>query len=41
MATIFKADISETDIFFSIFHYISEIYVKFEVFFKKKISLIA
>ena len=36
MATIFKADISETDIFFLIFYYISEIYVKFGVFFSKK-----
>ena len=38
MATIFKADISETDIFFSIFYYVSEIYVKFRVFRKKIMS---
>ena len=41
MATNFKADISETERFFRIFYYVSEIYVKFEVFWKKKISLIA
>ena len=40
MATSFKADISKTERFFRIFYYVSEIYVKFEVF-RKKISLIA
>ena len=41
MATIFKADVSETDNFFSIFYYVSEIYVKFFGILKKRISLIA
>ena len=41
MATIFKADVSETDNFFSIFDFVSEIYVKFFGILKKRISLIA
>ena len=36
MATIFKADVSETDNFFSIFYYVSEMYVKFFGILKKK-----
>ena len=36
MATSFKADISETEYFFWIFYYVSEIYVKFAVFLKKR-----
>ena len=32
MATSFKADISEPEHFLWIFYYVSEIYVKFEVF---------
>ena len=38
MATSFKADISETERIFRIFYYVSEIYVKFEVFRKKNQS---
>ena len=38
MATSFKADISKTERFFRIFYYVSEIYVKFEVFRKKNQS---
>ena len=41
MARSSKADISETENFFWIFYCVSEIYVKFGVFFEKKISLIA
>ena len=41
MATSSMADISETEHFFWIFYCFSEIYVKFGVFPKKKISLIA
>ena len=41
MATGSNADISGTENLFSIFYYVSEIYVKFGVFRKKKISLIA
>ena len=36
METSFKADISETEHFVWIFSYVSEIYVKFAVFFKKR-----
>ena len=36
MATSFKADILETEHFFWIFYYVSEIYVKFAVFLKKR-----
>ena len=35
MATSSKADISETENVFRIFYYVSEIYVKFRVFWKK------
>ena len=34
MATSFKADISETEHYFLISYYVSEIYIKFEVFWK-------
>ena len=40
MATSAKADISETENLFSIFYIVSEIYVKFAVFWKKRMSLI-
>ena len=36
MATSSKADISESEHFFWIFHYVFEIYVKFGVFRKKR-----
>ena len=41
MVTSSKADISETENLFSNFYCVSEIYVKFGVFSKKMISLIA
>ena len=39
MATSSNADISETENLFSIFDCVSQIYVKFRVFRKKKITL--
>ena len=36
MATSSKSDISKTENYFWIFYYVSEMYVKFGVFFKKK-----
>ena len=39
MATSSNAEISETENLFSIFYCVSEIYVKFPVFRRKKISL--
>ena len=41
METGSNADISETETLFSIFYCISGMYVKFVIFRKKKISLIA
>ena len=41
MATGSNADISETETLFSIFYCISRFYLKFEIFRKKKISLVA